>query len=65
MPVKDSHTRIKPFALASDHGYRYTRTDTFFFFFSFFSVGGVAIKFITVPLLKQLRLRNGRFASET
>jgi hypothetical protein len=69
IPVKDSHTRIKPLALASGHGRymlhnRYTRTGTF-------SVGGMAVtysryKFVTVSLPKRfLKPPCGGFRSET
>jgi hypothetical protein len=65
LPAKDSHTRIKPLALASGHGRYITaspeRTLTFVRW-------GMAVtcsrnKFVAVSLPKWLR--NGRFTSET
>jgi hypothetical protein len=65
MPVKDSHTKIKPLPLANGHVRythgRHTRTDTCVRW-------GMAVtcnrhKFVTVSIL--IRLHNGRFTSET
>ena len=67
IPVKGSHTRIKPLALASGHGrygtwpLSYTRTGSFVRWRM--AVTYNRYKFVTVSLLK--RLRNGRFTSET
>jgi hypothetical protein len=64
MPVKGSHTRIKPLALASGHG-RYIAVIPEW---ALLSEGEWPLhknryKFVTVSLLK--RFRNGRFNSET
>jgi hypothetical protein len=64
MPVKDSHTRIKPLALASGHG----RCTTTVSEWTLVSVGEwplniAVIIFLAVSLPK--RFRNGRLTSET
>ena len=64
IPVKDSHTRIKPFALASGHSRYITVTPER----TLVSVGEwplhIAVnKCVTVSLPK--RFRNGSFTSET
>jgi hypothetical protein len=55
MPVKDSHTRIKPLTLASGHGRYVTVTWVM-------AVTYKRYKFVTISLMK--RSCNGRFASE-
>jgi hypothetical protein len=65
IPVKDSHTRIKPLALASGHGRYITVTPER----TLLSAGEWPLhtysryKFVTVSLPK--RFRNGGFNSET
>jgi hypothetical protein len=65
MPVKDSHTRIKPLALASDHGRymhnRYTRTGACVRWGIGYAYS--RYKFIAASLPE--RLHSSRFASET
>ena len=71
LPVKDSHTRIKPLPLASGHGRyihnRYTRTGTCVLCplenGRYIILYNNRYKFLSVSLPK--RLRNGRFTSET
>ena len=63
MPVKDSHTRIKPLALASGHGRYITVTPELTLVRWGMAVAYSRYKFVTVSLPK--RFRNGRFTSET